>query len=130
MENLLWAKTNIQIYYDEEDQWLYVNWLGFQTVESVMIGCEKMLKLMKENDCGKILNDNTYVEGMWSGAARWGAYNWFPRMRENGLEWFAWIYAHSTLSKLSTDKTLSLMEPDYIRTFYDLEEAKTWLRMV
>ncbi len=130
MEELLFSDKNIQIYYLDQDQWLYVNWVGFQTVRSVMDGCEQMLTLLKEKDCAKVLNDNTYVEGIWSGAARWGADSWFPRMREAGLEWFAWVYAQSVLSQLSTNKTLSLMEPHYIRTFYDLEEAKDSLRSV
>lgn len=130
MEELLFTRKHIQIYYVEPEQWLYVNWVGFQTVQSVMDGCEQMLVCLQEKDCTKVLNDNTYVEGIWSGAARWGADSWFPRMRAAGLEWFAWVYAQSVLSQLSTNKTLSLMEPDYIRTFYDLEEAKNWLRAV
>jgi hypothetical protein len=130
MEVLLFTEKNIQIFYDESEQWLYTNWIGFQSTKLVMDGCETMLKLLKENNCQKVLNDNTLVEGIWSGAARWGASSWFPRMRDAGLEWFAWIYSPSVLSQLSTDKTLSLMEPDFIRTFYDLEEARNWLRSV
>jgi hypothetical protein len=127
-EELLFQEKYIQIIYNSDEHWLYVNWLGFQTVKSVMEGCEKMLVCLREKSCQKVLNDNTLVDGIWSGAARWGADNWFPRMRQAGLEWFAWVYSPSVLSKLSTDKTLSLMQPDFIQTFYDLEEAKLWLR--
>ena len=130
MEHLLFAEKNIQIFYDDQEEWLYVNWVGFQTVTSVMAGCEKMLEYLKAYKCSKVLNDNSLVDGIWSGAARWGADSWFPRMREAGLEWFAWVYSPSVLSRLSTDKTLSLMEPDYIKTFDDPEKARNWLRTV
>lgn len=131
-EKLLFTAPNIQIYYDETNQWLYVNWVGFQTVKLVKDGCEIMLDLLKSESCNKVLNDNTLVEGMWSGAAKWGADSWFPRMQANGLQAFAWVYSQSVLSRLSTEKTLSHMPapPAYIKTFYDLEDAKIWLRSV
>ncbi|HEX8358455.1 MAG TPA: hypothetical protein VF610_13620 [Segetibacter sp.] len=127
---LLFKQPNIEIYLNEADQWLYVKWIGFQTADSVKYGCEYMLHYLKEYKCQKVLNDNILVEGMWSGAAKWGADVWFPAMFAAGLRSFAWVYAHSVLSQLSTDKTLSLMDVDFIRTFYDLEKAAAWLRSV
>ncbi len=127
----LFYQDNIEIYYDPENNWIYVNWIGFQTTDSVKVGCGKILVYMVTEACTKILNDNTLVEGMWSGAAKWGADIWFPDLRTNGLQAFAWIYSPSMLSRLSTDKTLShAKQPDYIRTFDDIEEAKAWLRSV
>lgn len=128
MEHLVFAENNIQFYYNQQEEWLYVKWVGFQTTASVMAGCEKLLTFLKDYKCTKVLNDNLLVDGIWSGAARWGAESWFPRMREAGLEWFAWVYSPSKLSQLSVNKTLSLMEPNYIETFYELEEARNWLR--
>lgn len=130
MDHLIFAERNVQFYYNQQEEWLYVNWVGFQTTTSIMAGCEKLLDYLKDYKCTKVLNDNTLVDGIWSGAARWGADNWFPRMRVAGLEWMAWVYSPSVLSQLSTNKTLSLMEQDFIKTFYDLEEARNWLRTV
>lgn len=128
---VLFYTNQIEIYYDNEDNWLYVNWIGFQTTQSVKDGCAKILQYMISEACDKILNDNTLVEGMWSGAAKWGADVWFPDLRKNGLKAFSWIYSPSMLSRLSTEKTLThAQQPDYIKTFDDAEEAKAWLRMV
>lgn len=128
MDVLLQKEKNIEIFYNEADHWIYTNWIGFQTTGSVKEGCMHILDWLMAKSCRNILNDNTLVEGMWSGAARWGADFWFPKLREVGLEKFAWIYSPSMLSQLSTDKTISLMPVSYIKTFYNIEDAKAWLR--
>jgi len=51
-------------------------------------------------------------------------------MFQAGLRYLAWVYARSVLSQLSIDKTLSLMDVDFIRTFYNIEKAEAWLRAV
>ncbi|WP_439882836.1 hypothetical protein ACSX1A_06645 [Pontibacter sp. MBLB2868] len=126
---LLYRNNHLAIEFNAIGNWLYVNWRGYQNRETVIDGCEKMLLLMKEHACYRILNDNTKVEGQWSAAAKWGADVWFPAMREAGLEWFAWIYSPSMFSRLSTDKMVSLTEnPDFIKVFDDIDLARDWLR--
>lgn len=128
MPILIFEESFIQISYDAEEPWLYANWTGFQTVKSVKEGCEKMLQIMVEESCFKVLNDNTLVEGIWSGAAVWVGSEWFPRMSDAGLKCFAWVYSPSVFSQLSTDKALNHTKESFVRTFYSVEEAKTWLR--
>ncbi|AKD04805.1 hypothetical protein POKO110462_10025 [Pontibacter korlensis] len=126
---LLYRDTTIAIEFNPADEWIYVNWKGYQNRESVMDGCEKILELMIEHACFRILNDNTNVEGQWSAASRWLAEDWFPRMHEHGLQLFAWVYSSSVLSRLSTDKAVRLADyPDYIKSFDNIEHAKDWLR--
>lgn len=111
------------------EEWLYVNWRGYQNYESVVTGCTRVLELMKEHACYRILNDNTQVEGQWSAASRWLAEEWFPEMEKQGLKLFAWVYSPSVLSRLSADKTVKLADyPSYIQAFEDIEPAKDWLR--
>lgn len=128
MDLLLQKESNIEVFYNDTAGWIYANWIGFQTTQSVKDGCMLILEGLTANSAKKVLNDNTLVEGMWSGAARWGADFWFPKLREAGLEKFAWIYSPSMLSQLSTDKTISLMPVSYIKTFYNINEAKNWLQ--
>ncbi|MES2765896.1 MAG: hypothetical protein V4642_08515 [Bacteroidota bacterium] len=129
----LFESPEIDIEYDEDNKWLYVNWKGFQLVQSVKDGCEKMLEFVKEYKCEKVLNDNTLVKGIWAGAAEWGATNWFPRMKNAGVKQFAWIYSPSFFSKMSTDLTLDvaspqLLEGEFIKTFFSREDAENWLK--
>ncbi|WP_157578728.1 hypothetical protein [Pontibacter roseus] len=126
---ILHRESNILIEYNHADDWIYINWRGFQSYDSVVAGCEKILECMQERQCTKILNDNTNVEGIWSGASKWVGQDWMPRMRAAGLECFAWVYSPSTFSRLSTDKTLKNTEDaSFIKTFDDIETATDWLR--
>lgn len=126
---LLFRNNFIAIELDNTDGWMYANWRGYVSHHDVIAGCEKMLELLKEYHIVQILNDNTYVEGIWSAAAKWVAEVWFPALREAGLKQFAWVYSPSVLSRLSTDKTIKNMDtPSYIRTFDDIDMARDWLR--
>ena len=124
----LFKNSSIQISYNTTEYWIYANWTGFQTTRSVKEGCEKILQVLTDESCHKVLNDNTYVEGIWSGAAAWVGNDWFPRMSLAGLHYFAWVYSPSVFSQLSTDKALNHTKEGFVRTFYDIEEAKNWLR--
>jgi hypothetical protein len=127
---ILYRESYIVIQYNDADNWIYVNWRGYVHYETVTAGCEKILELMKELNCYRILNDNTNVEGIWSGASTWVGQNWFPRMIESGLECFAWVYSPSTLSRLSTDKSIrNTDDKSYIKTFDHIIEAEDWLRI-
>ena len=128
MEHFLHHETYIQISYNATEDWVLANWTGFQTVKSVKDGCEKILQCLTDESCHKVLNDNTHVEGIWSGAAAWVGAEWFPRMSQAGLQRFAWVYSPSVFSQLSTDKALNHTKGGFVRTFYDMEEAKAWLR--
>lgn len=120
----------ITIYYDDVEQWLYVYWDGYQTIETVKAGCRRMQELMVECQAFHILNDNTRVMGTWAGAAEWGAREWFPDMQRAGLKSFAWVYGPSLASQDSTDATLAPMDPEAmgIQVFYNINYAREWLR--
>ena len=132
MDNLelLLEERFISIYYDKDNCWIYANWNGDQTKESVIYGCERMLTFLKEYNCQKILNDNTEVTSNWSDAAEWVANEWFPRMSDAGLRYFAWVYATNSASKQATDKTLAQAKSSIAITFDDKATAETWLRSV
>jgi hypothetical protein len=117
------------IYYDTDEAWLYVDWTGYQTSASVMRGCNHMVDWLVHYQTDAVLNDNTCVLGIWSGAAEWGATDWFPRMKAAGMKHFAWVSSPSRLSQVSTDATLSQMdaEPFGVKVFNTIAEARDWL---
>ncbi|SHJ68064.1 hypothetical protein SAMN02745146_3683 [Hymenobacter daecheongensis DSM 21074] len=126
----LFETSSICIGYDYLNDWLYADWTGDQTLESVQAGCEQMLLLMARERCHKVLNDNTRVTSMWSDAAEWGGTVWFPAMAAAGLQYFAWIYSPNVYSRLSTDLTLRHTTEPVIATFDEIETAKAWLRQM
>jgi hypothetical protein len=125
----LYQEDFLDIAYDPATLLLYADWKGYQSVDAVKRGCERMLALMVQYDAYRVLNDNTHVKGIWIGAAEWAATNWFPRMKQAGMKRFAWVYSPSRFSRVSTDTTLSLVnaEATGIKMFNDKIEAVAWL---
>lgn len=108
---------------------LRANWKGFQTINTVMEGCDNILALMTAHRCFHILNDNTLVQGIWGSAASWLAGTWFPQMQASGMKRFAWVYSPAKFSQYSTDGTMALMNSDdlNVRVFNTEAEARHWL---
>ena len=119
---------NLIIKYNVTDHWIDAEWIGKQNFNTVTSGCEIMLEALKEFKCVKVFNDNTLVTGTWSEASEWGAADWFPRMEQAGLRYFAWVYSKDYYSQMSTDKTLVLFKNTIIYTFSEKESAFSWLR--
>jgi len=128
-ERLFFSASYITIELDQENNWLYTDWIGYQTENSVMTGCEKMLEALKQYGLTKVLNDNTNVLGIWTPAAKWVGENWLPRMKASGLRQFAWVYSPSRLSQVSTEESIKHTPiPEVVQTFYDRKEAEAWLQ--
>jgi hypothetical protein len=123
----LFESKGLDIELDAQQQYVYVNWKGFHNVESVKNGCEKLLQVLIEKNCKKVLNDNRLVSGPWIGAAEWGSTNWFPRVYAAGVEKFAWIVSPNIFSQMSTEATQVKNKNDKTRTFDDIVEATNWL---
>lgn len=127
----LYTSKSLDIEFDAQGNFMYANWKGFQTVDSIKAGGEKMLTFVKQKNVKKVLNDNRLVTGPWQGAAEWAAKEWFPQMFAAGLTHFAWIQSASVFSQLSAEKTLSETDEsrksETIRIFDNLERAHQWI---
>lgn len=118
----------VNIDFNAKENYIHVDWLGYQNYDSVTKGCSIMLSLMKASRCYRILNDNTRVSGNWSEASDWGAKVWFPQMAQAGLAKFAWIYSPSTFSRISSNKSVPQnYEGVDLQFFDDVAAAKKWL---
>lgn len=128
LDQFFFSDSFISIELREAENFIYVDWKGYQTENSVMTGCEKMLEALQQFNLGKVLNDNTNVLGIWTPAAKWVGENWFPRMEKAGLRQFAWVYSPSRMSQVSTDVAIEATPvPQVIQTFYNIDEARRWL---
>jgi CheY-like chemotaxis protein len=125
----LFQGSSIDIAYDPEKLRLHADWKGYQSVESIRQGSERVLELMVQYETYNVLNDNTNVLGIWRGAAEWLAEDWFPRMRQAGLKRFAWINSPSRLSQVSTDATVEMLDAEAfgVKVFRDKLDALAWL---
>ena len=128
---LLLHEPHIAISYDHLNDWLCADWQGEQNLRSVQQGGHDMLRLLSQQRCHKVLNDNRNVTGMWSEAAEWAGKDWFPAMVAAGLRYFAWVYSPNVYSRLSTDLTLQFTRGNVVvATFDDVATARAWLAQV
>jgi hypothetical protein len=126
---ILLNEPHLILAYDYVQAWIFADWRGNQNLTTVQQGCQNILRVLREQRCYKVLNDNTLVTSMWSEAAEWGGTEWFPAMSEAGLQYFAWVYSPNVYSRLSTDLTLQYNAGNAtVATFDDLNTAKAWLQ--
>ncbi len=109
-------------------KWLEVDWTGFQDFESVKKGCLLMWELLKQNNCDRIVNDNTHVMGNWSEATDWVGNTWFPMMEKAGLKYFAHILSPSTFSQLAAIKSIDIMAGIITTQYFtEVNLAEDWI---
>lgn len=115
----------IEISYEPSGKYLYANWLGFQSEESVKNGCNLMLEQLIKKNCSKVLNDNTKVTGPWQSATEWVATVWFPKMENAGLKHFSWVFSSNIFAELSAKKAMPAS--DIVKSFNSLTAGKQWV---
>ena len=124
----LYQDEHIRISVDKDNGILDVDWIGYQSLQSVQNGGMVMLKMLEDNHCNKVLNDNTNVLGSWSEAADWAGNEWFPMMEKAGLKYFAWIYSPSMFSRLAAEKSADIAVGNITTQFFtDPGVARAWL---
>ena len=115
----------IEISYEPTGNYLYSNWLGFQSEESVKKGCEIMLEQLTLKGVNKVLNDNTKVTGPWQSASEWVGTVWFPKMEKAGLKHFSWVFSPNIFAELSAKKAMP--ESNIVKSFNSFPDAKQWI---
>ncbi|MDQ3292254.1 MAG: hypothetical protein M3Q05_13285 [Bacteroidota bacterium] len=121
-------KSFIEIEYDPQNEWLYVNWIGSFDEERGMTGCEDVLLALQKYQVNKIINDNRNVVGSWDEAVSWLVNSWFPRFLGVGCFYIAWVQSPCLESQASMAQTLQFEIPNVtILVFNDVETAKNWL---
>ena len=102
-QRILYDVPTLTISYDYTDDWLYLNWHGNLDDATVVSGALKLLELLKQERCTKVLNDNTHISGLWDDAAMWGSDVFFPQLYEAGCRHFAWVFSSERFSQLSAE---------------------------
>lgn len=125
----LYSDSSIDILLDPDTRILHANWKGYQSLNTGTQGCTHILDMMVRYQACQILNDNTDARGLWMGAAEWAAREWFPRMKDAGMQRFAWVYSPAKFSQISADTAMALLDPVEIgvRVFHDKTDALAWL---
>jgi len=128
-KGLNYSNEYLTIGCNHQQEWMEANWTGHQNFKSVQNGGLQMVTLLRSSGLKKVLNDNREVLGNWSEASDWAGKVWFPMMIEAGLQDFAWIFSPSIFAQLAAQKSFDVSDGKAnVRFFYDIEEAKRWLK--
>ena len=94
-----------------------------------MDGAIKVLELLEQEQCAKVLNDNTHVSGLWADAAKWGSDIFFPQLYAAGCRYFSWVHSPERYSQLSAELAVQQTTAGIIfMSFENLTPAAEWLR--
>lgn len=126
---LLYGESHLDIWWNQEKGWMYLDWKGQQTQESVRQGAERLLELMVEYGVYSVLNDNSNTTGSWLSSLPWVIFNFLPRLKKAGMQRSAHVYGRDKLTRLSAEAAKLLFDPATanIRMFNHMLEAETWL---
>ncbi|WP_026463866.1 hypothetical protein [Adhaeribacter aquaticus] len=114
-----------------DNAFILAEWFGVQSVETVMQGGYRMLELIKEKPCSKLLNSNKNVIGSWDMALEWAQNEWTPQVRAAGLRYLAQVVPSSIYATMTIETLIQRINNDLeIRTFEDEAAAEAWLRSV
>jgi hypothetical protein len=128
-QRTLYDVPTLTISYDYIDDWLYLHWHGTLDDATVMSGALKVLELIKQERCTKVLNDNTEISGLWADAAKWGGDVFFPLLYEAGCRYFSWVHSPERYSQLSAELAVQHTTAGItFMTFRDVANAAEWLR--
>lgn len=123
------GKIYLTIDYDAANNWVYNNWIGYQTYVGVISGADACLLPLREHGCAYLLNDNRQVIGPWDHAVQWVATDWAPRAASQGLTHFANVVSPESMAALSAEAMfLGIGTRLQMRMFGDIDSARAWLR--
>lgn len=123
------GKVYLTIEYDQANNWVYNNWIGYQTYTGIIAGADACLPRLQEHACPYLLNDNRQVLGPWDHAVEWIVTNWAPRASAGGLTHFAHVVsAESLAAQSATSMRLGFEGQLIMHMFDDIEGARAWLR--
>ncbi|GAA4315047.1 STAS/SEC14 domain-containing protein [Nibribacter koreensis] len=121
------GRVFLTIEYSEKNNWVYNNWIGYQSYESIVSGANACIKVLNQHHCSFLLNDNRQIIGPWNHAVEWIATDWTPRAIAAGLRYFAHVVDKDSLAKLSSEEMKQSADGFEMQIFGDIDEATAWL---
>lgn len=125
-------KANGDVFFEANrkigNSYIYVNWIGIQSLESIMMGGNLLLNMLRHKACSSILNSNHELIGPWEEGALYLGNNWASSARILGLLNFAHVLSPGIYGQRSFQKFENLATKHlHIQTFATDEEAAIWL---
>ncbi|MBF8964397.1 hypothetical protein I0P70_14180 [Pontibacter sp. FD36] len=107
-----------------------MNWIGIQSLETVVMGGNLVLSMLRQKPSPGVLNSNRELIGPWEAAVNWLAFKWAPQAKSLGLRFFAHVLSPGIYGQRSFKALFpNLREVLDVKSFDKDEGAEEWLRM-
>ncbi|HEX8329601.1 MAG TPA: hypothetical protein VF629_18835 [Hymenobacter sp.] len=125
---LLLASEVLDVHYDLDNAWLYLDWKGPQELELVQAACQHLTEFIKQTGARKALNDNTHITQTSWELVKWVAYEYLPEAGRLGVEQVAWVQSPlpGCRSRLDLMDDFVSDKPQ-VAIFQDMAAAYEWL---
>ncbi|SHJ68283.1 hypothetical protein SAMN02745146_3690 [Hymenobacter daecheongensis DSM 21074] len=114
---------------DRENEWIYAQWSGIQTLDIVQTAGLHYLEMMREEPCPRLLNDHHDVIGRFLDVNEWIVNYWAPQAVQAGLRTVAQVLAPGVETSPAVRDLIQRLAPRFTTAFFTtLPEAQAWLR--
>ncbi|WP_266202460.1 hypothetical protein [Pontibacter kalidii] len=112
-----------------DNSFVATNWIGLQSLETVMIGGKQTLAMLQEKSCKGFLNSNRELVGPWEIAVNWLIQKWVPQAKAHGVRYYAYVQGPGIYGRRSFNAFYELAKHELeIKVFSEESEAEAWLR--
>ncbi|MFD3003583.1 hypothetical protein ACFS7Z_24715 [Pontibacter toksunensis] len=111
------------------NSFIAVNWIGIQSMETVVMGGNHVLSMLREKPSKGLLNSNRELIGPWDVAVSWLIHKWAPQAKELGLRYYAHVLSPGIYGQRSFRLLYPILKLKFdVETFNDDESAAEWLK--
>ena len=121
------GRTYLTIETDEANRWIFVNWQGYLTADSIKEGAKAYTAALAASGFACVLNDTRDVRGPWDHSMDWVINEWAPNAAAAGLQYFALISTPETLADGSAANFYAQLTAFHADVFNNPDEARQWL---
>jgi hypothetical protein len=132
MNKIELKKANGDLFFEAErkqdNTYILVNWIGIQSLETIMMGAHQLLTLLCQQPCPAILYSNKELIGPWDDGALFLGSKWAQEAKKLGLKFLAEVQSPGIYGQRSLQKFNDLAQHQLqIETFTAEAEAEAWL---
>lgn len=126
-------KTNGDIFFEAErahdNSYIFVNWIGVQSLETIVMGGNLLLAMLRKQPCLAIVNNNHELVGPWEVGVNFLVYKWAPEAKVLGIRYFAHILSYGIFGRKSFDTFMPMVKSYFeVQAFEKEKDAKTWAK--
>lgn len=117
----------ITVSHDPVNNWLYAQWQGLHTEESVRVSAEHIFACLTAYPCLKMLSDHSLLVGNWQPAIPSVVQQNFKRLAAHGVRYVGWVHSFEHSDLIAMEQVVRNMAQPLVGLFDEVASAHDWL---